>query len=58
MEFKIFATHWKLKYFGDKTFEKNGGGILPCKKCGKPFHSYVHYGEVGYVYDTTCLSCK
>jgi len=46
--------HLKLYWFGNKKFEKHGGGIIPCKDCGQPFQSWLHFDY----YDEYCEFCS
>jgi hypothetical protein len=56
---KVWMFHFKLLWVGDKVFEKNGEMIIPCKKCGKPILSRVHYdSDFGYNYDSECEKCQ
>ena len=56
---EIWWYHLKLQWLGDKEFEKNGGGIIPCIKCGILFKSWVHYSSLwGYSYDSECGNCE
>ena len=58
MKFSTWWTHFKLQWFGDeKELEGKGMAVIPCVKCDKPFVSYTHYGDIGYIYDTTCNGC-
>jgi hypothetical protein len=43
-----------MYWFGNKKYEKHGGGCIPCKDCGKPFYSYPHFGY----YDDRCEWCS
>jgi len=43
-----------LWFFGDENFERAGGGIIPCKKCGAKFQSYNHFDY----YDPFCEWCS
>ncbi len=54
---KTRLIHLKFLFFGDKELETKGK-IIPCKKCDKHFKSYTHFGDLGYVYDSLCESCK
>ena len=49
--------HWGIRWFGDKDLRIEGTTRLPCRKCGKWFRSYAHYGEGGNVYDAFCEEC-
>jgi hypothetical protein len=55
---RVWWIHFKIKWLGDKTFEKNGCLILPCKKCGVWFISYMHLGNNWYTYDDLCKICR
>jgi len=56
--FQIWWIHLKLGWLGDKRFEKKGGGIIPCRHCGRLFRSYCHYSsDFGDCYDDLCDDC-
>jgi hypothetical protein len=52
--FQLWWLHFRLCFFGDKTYEKHGGGIIPCKKCGRLFQSWEHFDY----YDALCEWCE
>jgi hypothetical protein len=47
----------KIRAIGDRELEKNGK-VIPCIKCDKPFKSFTHYWEMGYLYDSKCPQCE
>lgn len=51
---QIAWWHFKMQWFGNKSFEKEGGGIIPCEKCGKIFQSWNHFDY----YDNLCEWCR
>lgn len=51
---QLWWLHFKLRIWGDTQFEKAGGGMLPCRHCGKMFHSYNHFDY----YDELCEWCE
>jgi len=46
--------HFRMRIWGDSQFEKTGGGMLPCRHCGKLFYSYNHFDY----YDELCEWCS
>ena len=55
---RIWLIHTKIAWGLDKDYDQNGGGILPCYKCGRNFKSYIHLSsEFGYIYDSLCEDC-
>ena len=60
MELRTWWAHWKLQWIkSEKEFiHILENYLIPCKGCDQPFKSYIHYGELWYVYDTHCNKCK
>ena len=59
MTLKTRWIHFKLRWFGNIEFEKNGKKLIPCKKCGKYFISLLYNSpDVGYSYDAECKECE
>lgn len=51
-------THFKLQLMNSNKFiEIIENHKIPCYKCGTPFQSYAHFGELGYTYDAYCKDC-
>ena len=50
---RLWWFHFKMWAWGNKTYEKQGGGIIPCKKCGTLFQSWQHFDY----YDPYCEWC-
>jgi len=57
MSLRTKMIHWKIRWFGNKYFEKKGTAVIPCKICGSQFQSYLHYGEWYYTCDDSCEDC-
>jgi hypothetical protein len=51
--FQLWLLHFRLFWFGDKEYEKNGGGVIPCRECGRLFQSWEHFDY----YDDVCEWC-
>lgn len=52
--FQLWWFHARLYFFGDKKYEKHGGGVIPCKECGQLFQSWEHFDY----YDAYCEWCS
>jgi hypothetical protein len=52
--FQHWWLHFKLTYWGDDKYEKNGGAVIPCKRCGALFRSFDHFDY----YDALCEWCE
>jgi len=55
---QVWWYHFKIQWAGDPKFEKDGGGIIPCRKCGRMFQSYMHFSGGFDGYDSLCEWCE
>lgn len=57
-ELQIWWFHLKMRWCGDWRYARDGGGIIPCERCGRLFKSYAHQDSDGSTYDNQCRDCE